>query len=127
HADEIGGPVEDGEHLGRVGAARQHDMDNVALHARPLDGRKPPETVQVNRGVQLELDLLRSGDLGQHVRYATLPNHPPVVQKDDVVAEPLGQVDIVGGEDDRGAGQAQQLQTFDQVELAAIVERQCRL
>ena len=46
------------------------------------------------------------------------------MEEDDRVAEALGEVDVIGSQDHRRAGQTEQLEALDQVELRPVVQRQ---
>ena len=102
-------------------------MHRVALDVGGLDRRQRPQVFQGDRRVDLQLDLLGAGDLRQEFGHAAFPDGMPFVKEDDEVAESLGQVHVIGGQQHRGARQAKQLQTFDEVQFCAVIECQCWL
>src|SRR5207245_6883202 len=63
-ADHVRSAVEHRQHLGRVGAACQDDVDGIALDVRRLDGRQRAKAFESDWRVHLKLDFLGPGDLG---------------------------------------------------------------
>ena len=100
--DELFHPADPGQPAGRVAAAAP----------RPEGG-----------GCSLLAELkLAAHDGG--VLHLRSPDGPALVQENHAVTDPLGEVHVVGCEQDGGSGQAEQLQALDQVELGAVVERE---
>src|SRR5439155_27324547 len=81
-APQVSRAVEHRQHLRRIGATRQDDVDRIALDVRRLDGGQRAKALQADQRAHLKLDFLGSGDLGQQFGDLALANQPAVMQED---------------------------------------------
>ena len=82
-------------------------MDSIAVDVRGFDGGQGAEALQFDRRIHLQLHLFESRQLGEQLGHVPFADRPTLVQEDHTVADPLGEVHIVGGQEHRGAGQAE--------------------